>query len=91
MNQLTYETGNEHALVRLSSGEFEIQAGGPTGIDLGNDVEQVLAHVHPYGLDATGPSNADLGMLGALNQPASVLLEHGGMSIFGPEGTILWQ
>jgi hypothetical protein len=91
LRQLTYESGNEHALVRMSSGEFQIHAGGATGIDLSSDISQVIAHTHPYGLDALGPSADDVGMLGHLGQGASILLEHGQTILFGPEGTIAWR
>jgi hypothetical protein len=91
MRQLTYESGNEHALVRLHSGEFQIHAGGATGIDLSSDISQVIAHTHPYGLDALGPSADDVAMLGQLGQGASILLEHGQTILFGPEGTIAWR
>lgn len=91
MRQLTHETGQEHALVRMTSGEFQIQSGGQMGIDLSGDIDQVLAHTHPYGVDALGPSAGDLAMLDALKQSYSVLLEHGQTILFGPEGTLVWR
>jgi hypothetical protein len=75
---LTFSTGNEHALVRLSTGERVLVSGGPTGIDLGGlSVERLIAHSHPYHLPPTGPSAADLGALKQLGQRSSFLLEHG--------------
>lgn len=91
MNQLTYETGNEHALVRLNSGEFQIHSGGAAGIDLSSDIDQVIAHTDPYGVNALGPSADDVAMLGQLGQRFSILLEHGQTILFGPEGTIAWR
>ena len=89
MKQLTYETDSEHALVRTVDGTFEIQSGGQAGIDL-SDVDQVLAHTHPYSLPGLGPSQDDVDMLGNLGQGTSILLEHGQMIWFGAKGTIGW-
>ena len=81
--RLTFETGNEYALVKLANGERAIVSGGPTGIALSDDVTRVFAHSHPYHLPATGPSAADFGMLSAFGQRSSWLLEHGTLSRFG--------
>lgn len=71
--------------------QFQIHAGGATGIDLSSDVTQVLAHTHPYHLPALGPSADDVAMLSQLGQSSSILLEHGQIILFGPGGTIAWR
>jgi hypothetical protein len=78
----TFETGQEHALVTLSSGDQAIVSGGETGIQ-GMDIDELVAHTHPYQLPATGPSDADYGALNQLGQPSSILLEHGQEITFG--------
>jgi hypothetical protein len=80
---LTFATGNEHALVSLTTGERVIVSGGPTGIDLsGLSVRRIIGHTHPYHLAPTGPSAADFGALQQLGQRSSYLLEHGDLSRF---------
>jgi hypothetical protein len=79
---LTFETGNEHALVRLGDGSRAIVSGGPGGIRLGEEVVTVFGHTHPYGLPPTGPSAADFQMLENLDQFSSWLLEHGQLTKF---------
>jgi hypothetical protein len=69
---LTYRSGNEHALVRLASGERSIVSGGPGGIDFPRGaVSRVIAHTHPYGTGATAPSSADFAMLDEYGQKSS--------------------
>src|SRR5690606_10596108 len=81
---LTFATGNEHALVSLTSGERVIVSGGPTGIDLGAlSVRRLLGHSHPYHLAPTGPSAADFAALQVLGERSSSLLEHGPLIQFG--------
>jgi hypothetical protein len=47
---LTFATGNEHALVRLATGERALVSGGPGGIDFGvGQVTRIIGHSHPYG------------------------------------------
>ncbi|HEX9411374.1 MAG TPA: RHS repeat-associated core domain-containing protein [Actinomycetota bacterium] len=75
---LTYETGNEHALVKLASGERAIVSGGPGGIDFAEgEVTRIFGHTHPYQFPATGPSSADFQMLDYFGQRSSWILEHG--------------
>lgn len=49
----TFETRNEHALVTLSSGDQAIVSDGAQGIT-SMDIENLIAHTHPYQLPATG-------------------------------------
>ena len=81
---LTFSTGNEHALVKLATGERALVSGGPGGItwDLGQ-VSRVFGHTHPYELPPTGPSASDFAALDALGQRSSWLLEHGLLTRFG--------
>jgi hypothetical protein len=80
---LTFTTGNEHALVKLASGERAIVSGGPGGITWeAGEVTRVFGHTHPYQLPPTGPSPADFGMLDVLGQRSSWLLEHGQLTRF---------
>ena len=82
LKALTFETGNEHALVTLSSGEQAIVSGGEQGIyDM--DIENLVAHTHPYQLPAQGVSDVDYGALHQLGQESSILLEHGQEISFG--------
>jgi hypothetical protein len=78
----TFETGNEHALVTLSSGDQAILSGGQTGID-DMEIENLVAHTHPYQLPASGVSDADYAALNQLGQESSILLEHGQEIPFG--------
>lgn len=77
MKANTFETGQEQALVRLSSGESAIVSGGQTGISGLDDITELIAHTHPYDLPAQGPSVADYTALNQLGQESSILLEHG--------------
>jgi len=81
---LTFSTGNEHALVRLASGERAIVSGGPGGIsnldDLGVDL--IYGHTHPYHVPPTGPSAEDFSALEQLGQSSSHVLEHGALTKF---------
>jgi hypothetical protein len=84
---LTYTTGNEHALVRLASGERAIVSGGPGGITWSRgQVTRLFGHTHPYGTPPTGPSAADFKVLGKLGQRSSWLLEHGQLTRFRAGG-----
>jgi hypothetical protein len=83
----TFETGNEHAVVDLASGERAVVSGGPTGLDFAEgEISQLLIHTHPYGLAATGPSAADIAAIRALGQESSWLLEHGELIRFSAGG-----
>lgn len=80
---LTYTTGNEHALVTLTTGERVLVSGGETGIDLSDlPIRRILGHTHPYQFAPTGPSAADFSALEQLGQRSSYLLEHGELSRF---------
>lgn len=75
---LTYQTGNEHALVKLADGTRAIVSGGQKGISWKvGQVRYVWGHTHPYQFGATGPSADDFTMLQRLGQPSSTLVEHG--------------
>ena len=74
---LTYETGNEHAIVRLTGQGRALVSGGADGIELPSSVTRVIAHTHPYDVVDLGASSADLGMLDALGQKSSWLVIRG--------------
>ena len=80
---LTFATGNEHALVKLASGERVIVSGGEKGIEFGNGISRLYAHTHPYQYAATGPSGLDRLALKQLGQRSSWLIEHGQVLKFG--------
>jgi hypothetical protein len=83
VKELTFTTGNEHAVVRLATGERAIISGGPTGISWeSGQVTRLFGHSHPYQLAPTGPSPADISTLGTLGQRSSYLLEHGELTRF---------
>jgi RHS repeat-associated protein len=71
---LTFKGGVEHAIVSLKTGGRAIVSGGPSGIDLGDNVRRVIGHTHGV---VTGPSQLDLDMLGHLHQTYSYLIEIG--------------
>jgi hypothetical protein len=82
VKSLTYSTGNEHAVVKLVSGQRALVAGGPGGITgLAGRVSRVYGHSHPYpatsGFIASGPSQYDKAALRHLGQHSSYLLERG--------------
>ncbi len=78
VKSLTYETGNEHAIVKLANGDRAIVSGGPKGIDFApNQIQRLYGHSHPYEYAPTGPSGADVSALQSLGQMSSYLLEHG--------------
>jgi hypothetical protein len=84
---LTFESGNEHALVRLANGERAIVSGGPGGIEFPQGaVSRVIPHTHPYGMGATAASAADFAMLDAYGQQSSWLLSEGVLSKFWAGG-----
>jgi hypothetical protein len=83
VKELTFSTGNEHAVVKLATGERAIVSGGPTGITWeSGQVTRLFGHSHPYHLAPTGPSPADISTLGVLGQRSSYLLEHGELTRF---------
>lgn len=76
--KLTFETGKEHALVRLADNERALVSGGIGGIEFfKSEVERIFGHSHPYHLPPSGPSHADYKALEALGQKSSYILEHG--------------
>jgi RHS repeat-associated protein len=78
VKQLTFTSGNEHAVVTLADGSRAIVSGGPGGITFAQgQITRLFGHSHPYQLPATGPSAADLNALQILGQRSSYLLEHG--------------
>jgi hypothetical protein len=45
---LTFATGNEHALVRLATGERALVSGGPGGITFAEgQITRIIGHTHP--------------------------------------------
>jgi RHS repeat-associated protein len=82
LKSLTFQSGNEHAVVRLATGGRAVVSGGEKSIDFGNKITRLFAHTHPYHLGATGPSAADSLALKALGQRSSYLLEHGSLTKF---------
>ena len=66
----------------LSSGDQAILSGGAEGIT-NMDIENLVAHVHPYQLPGQGVSDADYGALNQLGQESSILFEHGQEIPFG--------
>jgi RHS repeat-associated protein len=82
---LTFATGNEHALVRLASGERALVSGGPGGIAFGEgQVTRIIGHTHPYGTASVGASAADRAALQTLGQTHSYIQEAGRIIRFGP-------
>lgn len=80
---LTFQTGNEHALVKLATGERALVAGGPGGINFAEgSITRIFGHTHPYGTAIVGPSNADRAAIQALGQRSSWLLEGGTLGKF---------
>ncbi len=74
----TFQTGNEHALVKLATGDRALVSGGPGGIDFApNQIARLFGHTHPYHVPPTGPSASDIAVLESLGQQSSYLLEHG--------------
>jgi hypothetical protein len=81
---LTFSTGNEHALVRLSNGTRALVSGGPGGISFAEgQVARIIGHTHPYGMGSVGPSGADRAALQALGQVHSYVVEGGQIFRFG--------
>lgn len=82
---LTFTTGNEHALVRLATGERALVSGGPGGISFAEgQVTRIIGHTHPYGVLSSGPSAADAAALRTLGQTHSYVVEGGQIIRFGP-------
>lgn len=77
--ELAWTTGNEHALVKLASGERALVAGGPGGIEFAEgEITRIFGHTHPYGRGTFGlPSVEDVSALGKLGQVTSYILDNG--------------
>ncbi len=73
MSDLTMNTGNEVALVRLSDGTRVLRMGGPGSVTVGSDVETIIAHTHPSGRLSFSP--AVVGALNARGQYSSVIID----------------
>src|SRR5262249_37250811 len=72
LKTLTFQTGNEHALVRLASGERALVSGGEKGIAFAEgQISRLIAHTHGYQYAATGPSAADAAAISSLGQVSS--------------------
>ena len=83
MKSLTFQTGNEPAVVTLSSGQRGIVSGGIRGISFSSgEVMTLYGNSHPYDCLSTGPSIEDYQALNYLNQRSSYLLEHGKLTKF---------
>jgi hypothetical protein len=81
---LTFETGNEYALVKLANGERALVSGGPGGIDLAEgQITRLYGHTHPYQFNACGASAADRAAVRSLGQRSSWILERGQRIKFG--------
>ena len=81
---LTLATGNEHALVKLASGERALVSGSPYGIKFGDKITRLFGHTHPNQLLKTGVSELDREALRTLGQRHSYLFERGDFYRFGP-------
>ena len=82
---LTFATGNEHALVRLATGERALVSRGPGGISFREgQVTRIIGHTHPYGTASVGASAGDRAALQALGQTHSYIQEGGRIIRFGP-------
>jgi len=74
----TFQTGKEHAVVKLASGERAIVSGGQKSISFTEgSITRIFGHTHSPYLNATGPSVSDFATLERLGQTTSYLLEHG--------------
>ncbi|MBX3060917.1 MAG: hypothetical protein KF770_31030, partial [Anaerolineae bacterium] len=83
LKTLTFTTGNEHAIVRMSDGTRAMVSGGQGGINLTSEVSKVIIHTHPYQLPGTGMASPyDYQMLHQLGQFSSRILEHGNLIKF---------
>lgn len=81
---LTFQTGREHALVKLATGERVLVSGGTGGITFAEvQITRIFGHTHPYHLLSAGPSATfDIPMLEALRHRSSYLLERGVLQKF---------
>lgn len=80
---LTFQTGNEHALVTLASGQRALVSGGPGGISFGQgQITRLFGHTHGYQFAGAGASGADRAAISALGQRSSWILERGSLFKF---------
>jgi hypothetical protein len=78
VKSLTYQTGKEHAVVKLADGSRAIVSGGRGSIRFpAGSIQRIFGHSHVYDKLTTGPSSVDIGALEKLGQATSYLLEHG--------------
>jgi RHS repeat-associated protein len=81
---LTFETGNEHALVRLANGQRALVTGGERSIDFAaGQITRLYGHTHPFFRGSVGPSAIDHAAVRALGQRSSWLFEGGYQIKFG--------
>ena len=81
---LTLQTGNEHALVTLASGERALVSGGPKGIFFPEgSITRIFGHTHVPGTTAW-PSPDDAAALRSLGQRSSWLFAAGEKIKFTP-------
>lgn len=74
---MTWVTGNEHAVVRLTSGQKAIVSGGPGDISLkSGQIKTLFGHIHPTNAP---PSSRDYEALKALGQSKQCVI-HGGQT-----------
>lgn len=80
MWQASYDEGVEYAIVCVDN-SVQLVRGGPGGIDLGPNVDEVYVHTHPF--PASGaPSEEDFQMLDRLGQDSSFILSRDGLLPF---------
>jgi hypothetical protein len=80
----TYMTGNEHAAVKLGTGERALVAGGPGGIAFApGQVTKIFGHTHPT---IAGPSGEDFTSLDALGQSQQTVYHGGQVTKIRPKG-----
>lgn len=74
---MTWMTGNEHAVVRLASGQKAIVSGGPGGISFRQgQIKTLFGHTHPT---TAPPSLGDYNALRILGQSRQYVI-HGGQT-----------
>lgn len=80
---LTWQTGNEHAVVKLATGERALVSGGPGGIKFApGQVKIIFGHSHPT---SAPPSAADVTALQDLNQSKQYVFHGGQVTIVRKE------
>lgn len=80
---LTFTTGNEHAVVKLPSGERALVSGGPGGIDFPEgSVTKIFGHTHPT---SAPPSAADFKATAQLGQTKQYVFHGGQVTVVRPK------